>query len=171
MASVPAAGKFVLDPAASSVAIDHKTMWGLVTVHGIFERVDGVGELHEDGTAGGVITLDTASINTKHTKRDTHLRSEAFFDAEQFPSIQLEVVDAVRKGDSTVDLSGNLKIRGISKPLSLTATIVGVDSGAVTLSTEFAVDRADYQMAWNQLGMIRGLASVTATLRFTRRAS
>ncbi len=171
MASVPEAGKFVLDPAASSVAIHHKTMWGLVTVHGTFDRVDGVGELHEDGSAGGVITLDSASINTKHTKRDTHLRSAAFFDAEQFPSIQLEVLDAVRKNDSTVDISGYLKIRGISKPLSLTATIVGVESDSVTLSTEFAVDRADYQMAWNQLGMIRGLANVTATLRLTRRES
>src|ERR1700730_13611226 len=88
MASVPAAGKFVLDPAASSVAIDHKTMWSLVTVHGTFDRVDGVGELHADGSAGGVITLDTASINTKHKKRDTHLRSAEFFDAEQFPAIQ-----------------------------------------------------------------------------------
>jgi polyisoprenoid-binding protein YceI len=171
MAGVPTAGKFVLDPAASSVAIDHKTMWGLVTVHGTFDQVDGEGELHEDGTAGGVITLDVASINTKHTKRDTHLRSAEFFDAEQFPGIQLEVADAVRKTDSTVDLSGYLKVRGISKPLSLTATIVGVESDAVTLSTEFAVDRADYQMTWNQLGMIRGLAKVTATLRFTRRAS
>ena len=171
MASVPAAGKFVLDPAASSVAFDHKGMWGLVTVHGTFDQVDGVGELHEDGSAGGVITLDAASLNTKHTKRDIHLRSADFFDAEKFPAIQLEVVDAVRKNDSTVDLSGNLKIRGISKPLSLTATIVGVESDAVTLSTEFSVDRTEYQMSWNQMGMLRGQAKVTATLRFTRRAS
>jgi polyisoprenoid-binding protein YceI len=169
MASVPEAGKFVLDPAASAVAIEHKTMWGLVTVRGTFTGVDGVGEVHEDGSAGGLITLDAASLDTKNAKRDVHLRSADFFDAEQHPGIQFEVVEAKRRTDSEVDVSGYLKIRGIAKPLSLAARIVGVEADAVTLSTEFAVDRDAYEMTWNQLGMMRGHAKVSATLRFTRR--
>ncbi|HET9170055.1 MAG TPA: YceI family protein [Actinospica sp.] len=169
MAGVPEAGKFVLDPAASAVAIQHKTMWGLVTVRGTFTTVDGVGELHEDGSAGGFVTLGADSLSTKNAKRDTHLRSVDFFDAANHPSIRLEVVDVERRTDSVLDVSGHLRIRGITKPLSLTAAIGAVEADAVTLTTEFDVDREHFQMTWNQLGMMRGLTKVTATLRFTRR--
>jgi polyisoprenoid-binding protein YceI len=171
MASVPQAGKFVLDPTKSSVSVHHKTMWGLMTVHGTFNRVSGEGELHEDGNAGGVITLDTVSLDTKNKKRDEHLRSADFFDTENHPSVQLEVVDVARRGDSVVDINGHLRVRGVSKPLSLTANIVGVDADGVTLSTEFSVDRDDYKMSWNRMNMMSGPTKVTATLRFTRRDS
>ena len=169
--SVPTAGRFVLDPAASSVAVHHKTLWGLVTVHGTFAAVDGAGELREDGSATGTITLDAGSLDTKNGKRDTHLRSADFFDAANHPSIELEVADVVRKTDTALDVNGQLRIRGIAKPIALTATIAAVDADAVTLATEFAVDREAYQMTWNQMGMLRGLTTVTATLRFTRRES
>ena len=65
-------------------------------------------------------------------------------------------------------VTAQLTIRGISRPQSFTARLVQADADALTLDAEFSVDRAHFGMDWNQLGMMRGLATVTATLRFVR---
>ncbi|TLS46808.1 YceI family protein [Streptomyces montanus] len=161
-------GLWQLDAALSTVAVRHKTMWGMVTVNGTFTSVTGDGEVDADGTARGTLTLDAASLDTKHAKRDKHLRSADFFDVDRHPDITFAVRSAVPGAGDTVDVSGQLTVRGISRPQSFTARITGSEAGTVTLAAELTVDRAEFGMGWNQLGMMRGLATVTATLRFTR---
>lgn len=65
---------------------------------------------------------------------------------------------------------GQLTARGISRPQSFTAHLGDASADAVTLTAEFSVDRDHFGLGWNQMGMIRGLTTVTATLRFTRTA-
>ncbi|MFB7510289.1 YceI family protein, partial [Streptomyces broussonetiae] len=89
-------GTWQLDPSASAVSLRHKTMWGLVTVKGAFTAVSGAGEVRPDGSATGTVTLEAASLDTKHAKRDTHLRSADFFDADQHPEITFAVRGADR---------------------------------------------------------------------------
>jgi polyisoprenoid-binding protein YceI len=67
-----------------------------------------------------------------------------------------------------VHVIGQLTVRGISRPLTLTGRLVGADPDALTVDAEFSVDRDQFGMGWNQLGMIRGLTTVSSTLRFTR---
>ncbi|MEV0218216.1 YceI family protein [Streptomyces sp. NPDC050704] len=161
-------GLWQLAPARSTVAIKHKTMWGMVTVKGTFSGVTGEGEVQPDGTARGTITFDAASLDTKNAKRDTHLRGADFFDAERHPAVVFAVRNAVLRQDDTVEVTGQLTVRGISRPQSATARVTEVSADAVTLTTEFTVDRDQFGMGWNQLGMIRGLTTVTSTLSFTR---
>lgn len=163
-------GLWQLDPTASTVGLRHKTLWGLVTVKGTFTGVGGTGEVRPDGSATGTVTLDAASLDTKSTKRDVHLRSADFFDTDRHPEITFAVRGADRLEGDTVRVTGQLTVRGVSRPLSLTARLTGVSAGALTLETEFSVDRGQFGMGWNQLGMIRGLTTVTAALRFTRAA-
>jgi polyisoprenoid-binding protein YceI len=164
-------GTWQLDRTASTVALRHKTMWGLVTVKGTFTDVSGQGEVRPDGSAVGTLTLDAASLDTGHAKRDKHLRSADFFDVDNHPEITFAVRSAeVRDGD-TVHVVGQLTARGVSRPLSLTARLVAADADALTLDAEFSVDRAQFGLGWNQLGMIRGLTTVAATLRFVRTAA
>ncbi|MFF6805961.1 YceI family protein [Streptomyces sp. NPDC012616] len=162
-------GLWQLDAGASTVALQHRTMWGLVTVKGVFTTVDGGGEVAADGTVTGTLTLRAASLDTKNAKRDAHLRGADFFDADNHPEITFAVRSAEPGAGGSVEVSGQLTVRGISRPQSLTARVSGADSDAVTLDTEFTVDRGEFGLGWNQLGMIRGTAAVTATLRFTRR--
>ncbi|WP_405730333.1 YceI family protein [Streptomyces sp. NBC_00028] len=164
-------GTWQLDTAATTVGIKHKTMWNLVTVKGTFGAVNGQGEVRTDGSAVGTLTLDVASLDTKNAKRDTHLRSADFFDADNHPEITFAVRSAELRDGDKVHVIGQLTVRGISRPQSFTARLVGADADAVTLDTEFSVDREHFGMGWNQLGMIRGLTTVTATLRFTRTAA
>ncbi|MEU4089290.1 YceI family protein [Streptomyces aureus] len=161
-------GLWQLDTTASTVAIRHKTMWGLVTVKGTFGVISGRGEVRPDGSAVGTLTLDAASLDTSSAKRDEHLRSADFFDVEHHPEITVAVrSDAPRDGD-TAQFEGQLTVRGISRTQSFTAHLAEVSAGEVTLETEFAVDRESFGIGWNQLGMMRGPATAKATLRFVR---
>ncbi|MEV4445889.1 MULTISPECIES: YceI family protein [Streptomyces] len=161
-------GLWQLDPARTAVAIKHKTMWGMVTVKGTFTGVVGEGEVQPDGTARGTITLDVASLDTKNAKRDKHLRSADLFDADRHPTITFAVRDAVLGQDDTVEINGQLTVRGISRPQPVTGRVTGASADTVTLTAEFTVDRDQFDMGWNQMGMIRGLTTVTGTLVFTR---
>lgn len=159
-------GLWQLDPAPSTVTIKHRTMWGMVTVKGTFTGVTGEGEVRADGTASGSITLDAASLDTANAKRDKHLRSADLFDADQHPTITFAVRKAVARQDDTVEIDGQLTVRGISKPQSVVARVADAGPDAVTLAAEFTVDRDRFGMGWNQMGMIRGLTTVSATLAF-----
>ncbi|MDC0768540.1 YceI family protein [Streptomyces sp. HD] len=164
-------GTWQLDTAASTVAVRHRTFWGLVTVKGTFTAVNGNGEVRPDGSAVGTITLDAGSLDTRNAKRDEHLRSADFFDAANHPEITFSVRSAELRDGDEVQVVGQLTVRGISRPQSVTARLVGADDRSLTLDTEFTVDREQFAMGWNQLGMMRGLTTVAGTLRFTRTAA
>lgn len=164
-------GLWQLDTAASTVAIKHKSIWGLVTVKGAFTSVTGQGEVRPDGSAVGTLTLAVASLDTKHPKRDTHLKGPDFFDADNHPELTFAVRSAELRDGDKVHVIGQLTARGISRPQTFTARLTGADADALTLDAEFSVDRNQFGMGWNQLGMIRGLTTVTTTLRFTRTAA
>lgn len=161
-------GLWQLDAIRSAIAIKHKTMWGLVTVKGTFSGVTGEGEVQPDGTAHGTITLDAASLDTKNTKRDEHLRGADFFDAERHPSLVFAVREAVVGQGDTVEINGSLTVRGVSRPQTVTATVTESSADAITLTAEFTVDRKQFNLGGNPLGMMPGLTTVTSTLRFTR---
>ncbi|MPY63242.1 YceI family protein [Streptomyces spongiae] len=164
-------GTWQLDPARSTVGVQHRTMWGLVNVKGTFTGLTGEGEVGADGSATGSITLEAASLDTKNAKRDTHLRSADFFDADRHPELTFVVRGATPGADGAVQVTGQLTVRGISRPQSFTARVAEASAEAVTLTAEFTVDREQFGMAWNQLGMMRGRTAVTASLRFARAAS
>lgn len=161
-------GLWQLDATASTVGIRHKTMWGLVTVKGGFGALGGTGEVRPDGSAVGTLTIDVASLDTGSAKRDTHLRSADFFDTDHHPEITFAARSAELRDSDQVHVVGKLTVRGISRPLSLTARLTEGDAPGLTLDTEFSVDRDQFGLGSNQLGMIRGRTTVTAALRFVR---
>jgi polyisoprenoid-binding protein YceI len=164
-------GLWQLDTAASTVAIKHKSIWGLVTVKGAFTAVTGQGEVRPDGSAVGTLALTVASLDTKNPKRDTHLKGPDFFDADNHPELTFAVRSAELRDGDQVHVVGQLTARGISRPQTFTARLTGADADALTLDAEFSVDRNQFGMGWNQLGMIARLTTVTATLRFIRTAA
>ncbi|MFD5639155.1 YceI family protein [Streptomyces sp. NPDC058122] len=163
-------GLWQLDPARTTVAIAHRTMWGLVTVKGAFGKVTGEGEIKPDGTAHGLVSVDAASLDTRNAKRDEHLRGSDFFDTENHPTVAFAVQDAAVTQDDTTEITGRLTVRGASSPQTVTAHVTASSDEAISLTTEFTVDREQFGMGWNQLGMIRGRTTVTATLTFARTA-
>jgi polyisoprenoid-binding protein YceI len=165
-AAEAAIGRWVLDPAQSSVRFRSKTFWGLSTVKGAFGAVSGEGEVRAGGAARGTLTIQAASLDSGHAKRDTHLRSADFFSAEEHPALVFSARTVAPTGTDGAEVSGDLVIRGTSRPLAFTARITSATERAVTLEADVVIDRADFGMTWNQLGMLTGPSSVEITARF-----
>src|ERR1700679_75625 len=119
-------GGWILDPSRSAVSLASKSMGGLARGKGGFGQVTGQGPISPAGDVPGTLTIAAASIDTKHTKRDKHLRSADFFDSDNYPEISFAVA-GVRPSGQGVTITGTLSIRGRSRPLTFegTATIHG----------------------------------------------
>ncbi|MFD4787194.1 YceI family protein [Streptomyces sp. NPDC058459] len=159
-------GLWQLDAGSSTVALRNKTMWGLVTVKGTFGVVRGQGEVLPDGTVTGTLSLDAATLDTKNAKRDEHLRSADFLDVAQYPEIAFVVRSVERGRPDAAEIKGELTAHGITRPQAVTARLTE-EAGALTLDAEFAVDRADFGVGGNQLGMMGARTTLVASLRFT----
>jgi polyisoprenoid-binding protein YceI len=162
------AGEWVLDPRKSSIRLTNKSMAGLVRVNGIFHDVGGNATVCADGEASGTLRVAPASIDTKNTRRDTHLRSADFFDSAGYPDITF-TADNVRPSDAGVAVTGALTVRDRTRPLSFGAAASVRGDGEIWLDAEVHINRADFGLTWNRLG----LASMNNTLAihavFTRR--
>jgi polyisoprenoid-binding protein YceI len=163
------AGRWVLDPAGSTVRVRQRTFWGLVKVGGVFTGVSGEGEVLPDGSGRGTLTIDAASLDTRNPKRDTHLRSADFLDVDHHPEIVFVVSSAVPGEGDAVRVDGELTILGRTRPLSFTARLTEATADAATLTAEVQIDRTGFGMTWNRLGMMPGAAEMDVVTRFTRR--
>ena len=160
-------GEWVLDPRNSSVRLKSK-VFGLLPVNGVFREVSGGGTVSPDGKAIGTIQVAAASVDTRNTKRDTHLRSADFFDSGNHPDITF-TADDIRPSEQGVAVTGALTIRGRTQPLSFDAVASVAGDGEVWLDATVQVNRADFDITWNQLGMVSLTSTITIHAVFTRR--
>lgn len=159
-------GDWTLDPAQSTVKLATKSFWGLMKVNGRFGDVSGRGNVTADGKASGVITVVAASIDTGIAKRDTHLRSKDFFEVEKHPEFTYTADSVTVEGDRAT-IEGTLTVRGDSRPLTVPATVTAADA-AVTVDAAVAVNRKDFGMNFNQLGMMASDNTLTIHAVFTK---
>ena len=99
------------------------------------------------------IVIQTTSIDTRLEKRDTHLRSADFFDAADFPQITFRSTSVAVTGNE-VTLTGDLTIRGVTKPVVLAGEFLGTTGDGAKQRVGFHVsgkiNRMDYGVAWNR---------------------
>ncbi|HVV30457.1 MAG TPA: YceI family protein [Mycobacteriales bacterium] len=161
-------GHWSLDPAKSSVEFHVKHFWGLITVHGRFERFEGDGTVGPDGAISGRLVIDAASLTTKNRKRDEHLRSADFFDVEHHPKVVVTAHDVVPTGPTALRGRVTLEAAGHEQELDATMPVLEAGPGAVTLRCELVVDRTAHAMTWNPLGMTSRHAQAVVTAHFVR---
>lgn len=73
-------------------------------------------------TGSADIIIDAKSINTGHEVFNGHLKADGFFDVEKFPTITYKSTSFKYEGDKPVAIEGNLTVKGITKPVTLTLT-------------------------------------------------
>ena len=168
LSSPDSIGVWNLAPARSTVAFKNKTMWGLMNVKGRFAEVRGDGQVTDAGAVSGRLDITAASLNTGIGKRDEHLRSQDFFDVDKFPEISVFVTAANPADGDTVDLRADLNIKGTSYPLPLRATVAVLDDGAVRVSVRTSLERAQFGVSGNMLGMVGGTTDLVADAVFQR---
>jgi len=71
------------------------------------------------------VTLKTASVDTNHAERDKHLRSDDFLNVGKHPVATFESTSVKSTGDGTADISGNLTLNGVTKPVVIAAKFIG----------------------------------------------
>ena len=160
------AGEWVLDPRESSIRLKSNVM-DLIPVNGVFREVSGNGTIAADGEVSGTVTVVAASIDTKNAKRDTHLRSADFFDSGNHPDITF-TADGIRASGQGAMVTGMLTVRGRTRPLSFaTAASVRADGG-IRVDAQVHVNRADFGLTWNRMGMVSMNNTLTIHAVFTR---
>jgi polyisoprenoid-binding protein YceI len=108
------------DPAYTTVEFSIRNLW--YTVHGRFQTVEGVIVFNEDDVASSTVTatIKLASLDTGNKRRDAHLCSKEFLDAESCPNIEFRSVRVSRGKDrDSFDLDGELTINGKTSRVAL----------------------------------------------------
>jgi polyisoprenoid-binding protein YceI len=144
-------GRWQLDPERSSVEFRVGHFWGLLSVKGRFENYEG--RLDLDADPAIELSIAAATLQTGNRKRDEHLRSPDFFDAENHPSVRFVSESAAVQGD-TLKVHGRLFARDESIPLELDAQVREVD-GELQIEASTRALHRELGMTWSPLGMIR----------------
>jgi polyisoprenoid-binding protein YceI len=148
------ASTWVIDATHSELSFSVRHL--ISKVRGQFNQWSGniVADPEDWGKATIDVTIQTASITTGNEKRDGHLRTGDFFDATQFPTITFKSTKVERTGND-IKVSGNLTMRGVTKPVVLTGKMVGMTkekSGKLRAGFEASgtINRMDYGVSWNR---------------------
>lgn len=150
----PAAAKagdaVAIDVAGSTVGFIGSKVTG--KHEGKFEKFTGTVALGPDGKPeGGSVTveIDMDSVKTDQEKLDGHLKAADFFDVGKFPKAKFTSSEVKAGGDKGAShtITGELDLHGVKKTISFPATIT-VAADAVTATTEFAINRKDFGIAY-----------------------
>jgi polyisoprenoid-binding protein YceI len=147
------AGTWKVDPVHSSVEFQVKHL-GIATVKGQFNEFEGTLEVGPEG-AVAYGTVKTASVDTREPQRDDHLRSADFFEVEQYPEIGFRSTAIRPTGEDEFEIVGDLSIHGITRSVTLKATLEGVEpedhqgNSRVGVSASAQINRSDYEMRFN----------------------
>jgi polyisoprenoid-binding protein YceI len=124
-------------------------------VRGRFTKFSGaihIAERREDSSAE--LTIDAASIDTNQPDRDNHLRSPDFLDVERFPTITFRSTKVEVTGTNTLEVTGSLTIRDVTRPIALDVEFEGVTKDAygktrAAFSAKGEIDRTEFGASWN----------------------
>jgi polyisoprenoid-binding protein YceI len=159
-------GVWSVDPNRSTIGFTAKSMWGLVK--GRFTEFSGDGQITDTQTIFGRIDIRVASVETKIRKRDEHLRSADFLEAAKYPDITVVVAGAESIDGDSVDLRAQLNVKGTTAPLPLRTEVAVLDDGAVRLRTRATIDRKEFGVKGNFMGMIPDKAKISGDVVFRR---
>jgi polyisoprenoid-binding protein YceI len=143
-----------LDPAHTVVSFTGKHMM-VTKVRGLFAGVTGTIEYDEtDPTRSRVeVTIPAATVDTGVEPRDNHLRSADFLDVENHPTMTFRSTSIAPKGDRWA-ISGDLTIRGVTRPVVLDTEALGVVKGMdgrrhAGFEATAKIRRSDWGLTWN----------------------
>src|ERR1700691_4691949 len=153
--TTPATSTWNIDPAHSSADFKVKHMM-ISNVRGKFTGISGVLHRFEaDHTKSNLeVSIDVSTVNTQDEKRDGHLKSADFFDAEKFPAMTFKSTHIEKKGDGFA-VTGDLTIHGVTKSVVLNVEDVSEPAKdpwgntRIGLSATAKINRKDFGLGWN----------------------
>jgi polyisoprenoid-binding protein YceI len=148
-------GTWILEPMHSEVSFTVRHL-AISKVRGRFEKFDVTIVTAADPKDSTIeATVDVSSVNTGQEARDNHLRSSDFFLVEEHPTMSFTAKgsDIVMNGEDFA-INGQLKLRGVTQPVTLTGELGGVIDdpygnvrAGATASAK--INRHDFGVSWN----------------------
>lgn len=147
--------KWTVDPMHSLVQFKVRHLM-ITNVTGTFQHFDGTIETDgEDFTQGKVeFRIKVDSIDTANDQRDTHLKGDDFFSAEKYPDITFVSTGFKKVGGEDYELTGNLTVRDVTKPVTLSVEYGGVaqdfyGNTKAGFGITGKINRKDFGLVWN----------------------
>ncbi|WP_419893674.1 YceI family protein [Oceanobacillus kimchii] len=145
-----------VDQAHSEIGFSVKHMM-ISKAKGTFDQFEATIEADvEDLTDAKIeFLIDTNSINTRNKDRDDHLRSADFFDAENYPKITFVATDINKTSGSNYEVTGDLTLKGTTKPVKLDVSFEGQSKDPMSGSTvagfsgSTKINRKEFGLTWN----------------------
>jgi len=154
---------YKVDPMHSEVTFKVKHLM-ITNVSGSFGKFDAALTAGEDDFTDASVTFeaDIDSITTGNEQRDTHLKSDDFFNAEKFPKLSFVSTGITKKNDEEYVLTGNLTIRDVTKPITLNVVYGGTMTdpwGQTKAGFEITgkINRKEYGLMWSAVTEAGGI--------------
>lgn len=142
---------FTFDPAHSQINFVADAMF--VSAHGYFEKFDGDIQIDRQNLENSTVSIaiEAATINTRVERRDNHLRSADFFDVANNPKITFVAKKITKVDDKNLLITGDLTIRGVTKPIQAPTQIVFFREGDGRFKGEFKVNRKEFNINYDSM--------------------
>lgn len=148
-------GEYTLDPAHTRIGFVARH--AMVTkVRGSFNEFSGTAYLDgaNPGRSSAQVTIRAASIDTRNGDRDGHLRSNDFLQMDEYPEITFRSSEITPTGDDTFDVTGDLTIKGTTRPVTIPFSFEGqatdpFGNSRVGFEGSTTINRKDFGVAWN----------------------
>jgi len=150
-------GIWKFDPYHTQVEFSAKHL-GMMTVRGHFAEVTATGDLYPDQPERSKVdvSINTASIRTHNEQRDNDLRSSYFLEIEKYPTITFKSTKIETKGKDRGTLTGDLTIKGVTKPVTLNVVKYGEFNDPamghrIGYAAETKINRKDFGMNFDAM--------------------
>ncbi|MCI3947512.1 YceI-like family protein [Pseudomonas syringae] len=122
------AADYVIDKEGQHAFVDFKiSHLGYSFIHGTFKDWDGTFSFDAAKPEASKINVElkTASLFTNHAERDKHIASKEFLDVAKYPEAKFVSTSVKSTGEKTADVTGDLTLHGVTKPIVIKATFNG----------------------------------------------
>ena len=122
------AADYVIDKEGQHAFVNFKiSHLGYSWLYGTFKDFDGKFSFDaaKPEASSVSVTLNTASVDTNHAERDKHIRSDDFLSVGKHPTATFESTSVKSTGEGSADISGNLTLNGVTKPVVIAAKFIG----------------------------------------------
>jgi polyisoprenoid-binding protein YceI len=161
-------GEWTVVPDQSTILVKAKSMWGLASVKLRYSDFSGEGQITAPQTVSGRLDIKAASVQTGIRKRDDHMRSADYFEVDKYPDINVVVTGADAINGDSLDLRTDLTIKGVTKSVVLKTKVTPVGDGGMRLSAQATIDRKEFGVDGNLMGMIPDNATISGDVVFRR---
>ena len=151
--TLPTTGTFVLDKSHTQIGFVARHLM-VSKVRGRFTDYEGTVVVADDPSESSVeVVIQAASINTNDENRDNHVRTNDFLGVDQFPTLTFRST-RVELGPKGWKVSGNLTVRGVTRPIVLDVELEGViqdpwGNQRLGFTASGEIDRNDFGVSFN----------------------